>query len=184
MPDLQYALVAYVQNDLGHFVEELRRDLYPAHAHLPAHVTILPPRFLSAGSEQDAIECVRRAAAGLDAFEAEVSSVESFFPTTPTVFLRVSRAAYRFRELHDVFNCECLDCAEQWPYMPHMTIVKMPDLEQAEQALKIARQRWSQYRHARTLRVRQLTFVREGAENRWIDVENIDLREAVAQPQG
>ena len=182
MAALQYALVAYVQNELGHFVEELRRDLFPAHAHLPAHVTILPPRYLASGDEKEAIACVRRSAAGLSAFEAEVGSVESFFPTTPTVFLRVSRAAYRFRELHDKFNCECLDCEELWPYMPHMTIVKMPDLEQAQQALEVARRRWSEYSHERVLRVRQLTFVREGSDNHWIDIENIALQEAVARP--
>ncbi len=35
---VQYALVAYVRSELGEFVEELRRELHPAHAHLPTHI--------------------------------------------------------------------------------------------------------------------------------------------------
>ena len=55
MADPQYALVAYVRNELGEFVENLRAELHPEHAHLPAHVSILPPRPLR-GSESDAVE--------------------------------------------------------------------------------------------------------------------------------
>ena len=50
----QYALVSYVRNALGEFVEGLRRELHPAHAHLPTHLTVLPPRPLQ-GSEEDAV---------------------------------------------------------------------------------------------------------------------------------
>ena len=47
MTGLVYATVAYVRSPVGIFVEELRRDLHPAHTHADAHVTILPPRTLS-----------------------------------------------------------------------------------------------------------------------------------------
>ena len=46
----RYALVAYVRNPVGEFVESLRRELHPELPHLAAHVTLLPPRFL-AGTE-------------------------------------------------------------------------------------------------------------------------------------
>ena len=55
----QYALVTYVRSELGEFVEGLRRELHPAHAHLPTHLTVLPPRPLQNGSEQDAADMLR-----------------------------------------------------------------------------------------------------------------------------
>src|SRR5438128_8784657 len=42
----RYALVAYVRNPVGEFVEHLRRDLHPDLPHLAAHLTVLPPRLL------------------------------------------------------------------------------------------------------------------------------------------
>ncbi len=51
----RYALVAYVRNPVGEFVERLRRELHPDLPHLAAHLTILPPRLLH-GSELLALE--------------------------------------------------------------------------------------------------------------------------------
>ena len=46
MASSRYALVAYLHHPVGQFVEELRRELHPVIAHMPAHLTILPPREL------------------------------------------------------------------------------------------------------------------------------------------
>src|SRR5579871_1139408 len=96
----QYALVAYLRNPVGEFVEALRRELHPAYAHLPAHITVLPPRTLG-GSEAQALEFLEEACSGVAPFEVSLGDVESFAPTTHTVFIRVAFAAYRMRELHD-----------------------------------------------------------------------------------
>src|SRR5579872_7207311 len=55
MQNPRYALVAYVRNAVGEFVQDLRKELHPDLPHLPAHLTILPPRCLQ-GSELSAIE--------------------------------------------------------------------------------------------------------------------------------
>jgi len=170
----QYAVVAYVRNALGHFVEELRRDLYPEHGHLPAHITVLPPRPLC-GSEDEALEGIRRALPLFGPFPAELGDVENFMPATPTVFLRVARSAYRFRELHDALNTGALHCEENWPYMPHLTIVKMPATAEAERADAISRTRWQGFHGKRGFTVRELTFVREGEANHWIDLATLQL---------
>jgi hypothetical protein len=44
MPSPRYALVAYVKNSIGEFVENLRRDLHPDLPQFAAHLTLLPPR--------------------------------------------------------------------------------------------------------------------------------------------
>ncbi|HLO08595.1 MAG TPA: 2'-5' RNA ligase family protein, partial [Terriglobales bacterium] len=51
----RYALVAYVRNPVGEFVERLRRQLHPELPHLAAHLTVLPPRLLQ-GTERSALE--------------------------------------------------------------------------------------------------------------------------------
>jgi 2'-5' RNA ligase len=174
----QYALVAYVRNSMGRFVESMRRDLHPDHSHLPAHITILPPRTL-AGTEAEAIADLRARVPHQDAFKVVLGEVETFHPTTPTVFIRVARSAHRIREMHEALNEGTLEAKEQWPFMPHLTIVKMPELKHTPEVLSEARRRWAEYGGPREVEIRELTFVREGENNQWIDLETITLREPV-----
>ena len=171
----QYAVVAYVKDSIGQFVEELRRELHPDHTHLSAHVTVLPPRALQ-GPEKAAIETLERTAPQTGPFQILMGDVESFSPATPTVFIRVAKSAHRFRDLHDKLNQGALFSAEEWPYMPHLTIVKMPELNSAESALATARSRWSDFQGSKTAPIEDLTFVREGENNQWIDIATIKLK--------
>ncbi|MFY9674951.1 MAG: 2'-5' RNA ligase family protein, partial [Terriglobales bacterium] len=130
MSSSRYALVSYVRNPVGQFVETLRRELHPYMPHMPAHLTILPPRELSR-SESSALECLEEACSQVIPFDVELGNVETFLPTTPTVFIQVQRAAYRMRELHDQLG-KMLCCDENWPYIPHLTIVKTERDEDAQ----------------------------------------------------
>src|SRR5436305_10814153 len=146
----RYALVAYVRNPVGEFVESLRKELHPELPHLAAHVTLLPPRLL-AGTECAAIETMEELCKDVDPFEVSLGEVETFIPVTPTVFIRVAHAAYRMRELHDRLNVDGLSCVEDWTYMPHITIVKMSDEVQAQHAYRMARMRWADYDDGRSI---------------------------------
>src|ERR1700676_5256335 len=103
MQNPRYALVAYVRNAVGEFVENLRQELHPDLPHLPAHVTILPPRRLQ-GGKLSALETLEDICNHPEPFEVLFRDVETFVPVTPTVFIRVAHAAYRMRELHDRLN--------------------------------------------------------------------------------
>ena len=94
----RYALVAYVRDAVGEFVEQLRRELHPAIAHMAAHLTVLPPRDLT-GSEAAALEFLEEACSRVVPFSVELGEVETFLPTTPTVFIQVKREAFRIRAL-------------------------------------------------------------------------------------
>lgn len=176
----RYALVAYLRNPVGEFVELLRRELHPELPHLAAHVTLLPPRFLST-SESSAIETLEEACKQVEPFEVSLGEVETFIPVTPTVFIRVAHAAYRMRELHDRLNMDGLACQEEWPYMPHLTIVKMGAENQAQHAYRMARTRWADFEESRCIEIRDLTFVREEAQNRWADLAGIRLGRTLAR---
>jgi len=170
-----YALVAYVRSPLGEFVENLRRGLHPEHPDLPAHITILPPRRLL-GSEMEAYELISDVCSKVDPFEVALGDVESFIPATPTIFIRVAHAAYRLRELHDHVNAGPLYSEEQWPYMPHLTIIKLSDATQGERALETARQLWAEHDGSRRILIDEVTFVRGGKDlYTWEDLAPIPL---------
>ncbi len=173
MNPLVYAVVAYVRSPVGIFVEELRRELHPAHTHADAHLTILPPRPLT-GTDEQALQLLTQACRTAMPFEVGLGDVETFIPVTPTVFLRVARGAYRMRELHDKLNIGGLEFKEPWPYMPHLTIAKMDTLEEARKVVDIARQRWREYKDARSVRITSVTLVK-GTGERWVDLAPVPL---------
>lgn len=180
MRPLQYALVAYVKNELGRFVEELRRELHPELEHLPAHITILPPRIL-AGGEAEALAELERLCGDVPPFEVGMDGVESFQPLTPTIYLAVDQEALRLHELHERLNTAALDFYEEWPYMPHLTIVKLADESRIPPAMELARKRWSAYQGPRRTLVEELTFVREGeCAGHWTDLAPVQLGRSLA----
>ncbi len=183
MPPVHYALVAYVKAPVGEFVERLRGELHPALSHLPAHLTVLPPRPLR-GSEDEARQVVERICRNASPFEVVMGEVETFIPVTPTVFIRVAHAAYRLRELHDQLNIQALQAEEPWPYMPHLTIVKVGTPEEANNAFHVAEQRWSQYQGSRRVLIEELTFVREAPGETWEDLTPVPLGGSLAVKRG
>jgi 2'-5' RNA ligase len=173
MPSSRYALVTYLRNPIGEFVEHLRQELHPTTEHMAAHLTILPPRELT-GSEAAAVEFLEEACSHVIPFRVELGDVETFLPTTATVFIQVKRAAYRMRELHDQLCGRGLNCTEIWPYIPHLTILKTDRDTEARAAFAIARERWAQFSGRRDVLVEKLMFVRE-ANGHWQDVAPLPL---------
>ena len=170
----RYALVAYVRNAVGEFVENLRQELHPNLPHLPAHVTILPPRCLQ-GGELSALETLEDVCSQAEAFEVTLGDVETFVPVTPTVFIRVAHSAHRLQELHIRLNTQALAAQEQWPYMPHLTIAKLGSEELARGAYIYSRDRWAQFAGSRQISINELTFVRERDQNCWVDLAGVPL---------
>jgi 2'-5' RNA ligase len=174
MPSQRYALVAYVKSPVGEFVENLRRELHPDLPHLAAHLTFLPPRPLH-GTEAEALQVMARICGHVEPFEVTLGDMESFVPTTYTVYIRVAHGASRLEELHAQLNTQALAYTEEWPYVPHLTVGTMATKQAAEQALATARQRWRQYSESRRILLDRLTFVREDAPSCWIDLAPVPL---------
>jgi 2'-5' RNA ligase len=181
MQNPRYALVAYLKNAAGEFVEKLRRELHPDLPHLAAHLSILPPRPLQ-GTESSALQVLERICGDEEPFEVTLGDVETFVPVTPTIYIRVQGAAGRMSELHSKLNTEALAFKEEWPYIPHLTIAKMSSGQPARTAYEIARERWAHYSGSRRILLERLTFVREDCENTWVDLALIPLgRRLVSQ---
>jgi 2'-5' RNA ligase len=174
----RYALVAYLKNPTGEFVENLRRELHPELPHMAAHLTILPPRPLQ-DSEAAALHVLDRICGGEEPFDVTLGDVETFLPVTPTVYIRVDAAAPLMSALHSKLNTEALAFKEDLPYTPHLTIAKMGSEPQARTALELARRRWADYAGSRRILLERLTFVREelreDGPSCWIDLAPVLL---------
>ena len=175
----QYAVVAYVKNELGAFVEALRREVDPRFGHLPAHITVLPPRCLQ-GSEGQAQSTLEELCRDQRPFDITLGDVESFVPRTPVVFIRIAHAGYKMRELHDRLNTAPFLCEEPWPYMPHLTIIKSEEPEHAQEVLEGIRRRWAEYTGSRRVTIEELTFVRQTDGTHWEDLAPILLGGSLA----
>ncbi len=174
MQNPRYALVAYITSPVGEFVEKLRRELHPDLPHLVAHVTLLPPRPLD-GTESAALQTLERICGNAEPFEVSLGCMETFLPATPTIYIRVEHAAPGMCQLHDQLNTQALAFKEEWPYIPHLTIAKMPGERPAREALTVACERWADYVGSRRILLEKLTFVREQSPNCWQDVAPVQL---------
>jgi len=181
MPSLRYALVAYVKSPIGDFVENLRRELHPDLPSFAAHLTLLPPRLLQ-GTEGEALQSLATICGQAEPFEVTLGDMQTFVPTTPTVYIRVAYGAARMQELHDQLNKQALAFVEEWPYIPHLTIAKMADQRAAEKALGTSRERWRQFPGSRRFLFDRLTFVREDSPNCWVDLAPVPLGGSLVSP--
>ena len=179
MAVIEHALIAYVTSPVGDLITALRRELHPEEANAGPHLSLLPPRPLQ-GEEAAALEMIEERCQAVQPFEVTLGDVENFIPRTPTVFVRVAHGAYRMRELHDRLNINGLQFDEPFPYMPHLTIFRMDDPARAVAAMRIAQQRWADYRDTRSVLIDQLTFVRGSRENGWTDIAPVPLGRRLA----
>ena len=182
MRNPRYALVAYVKNPVAEFVENLRRELHPDLPHLAAHVTLLPPRVLR-GTEGAALQLLEKVCALNEPFEVSLGEMETFLPDTPTVYIRVTHGARRMCDLHSDLNTQVLAFEEEWPYVPHLTIVKMATQLPAKHAFCVASERWLRYSGERRILLERLTFVREEEPDRWVDLAPVTLGRTLVSRQ-
>jgi 2'-5' RNA ligase len=177
----RYGVVAYVTNPIAQFVEALRRELRPASPRAFAHLTILPPRLLR-GTEAEALAALQPVCEQNTPFNVTLGEVATFLPGTPTVFVGVREGAQEMGELHRTLNAGPLVSAETWPYVPHLTIVRMDTPELALDVAPIARGRWQGYEGTRRIEVTQLAFVREQEDLTWVDLGHFPLSASLALP--
>jgi len=94
------------------------------------------------GSESAALETLSDICSHVEPFEASLGEMETFIPATPTVFYpRLPFGTAPARTPRPI-QYRWLAMKEEWPYMPHMTIIKVPTEEQAQKAYLKARKRW------------------------------------------
>jgi len=162
-----FALVIYIPDPLGAFLDDLRRELVPAYKPR-AHVSVLPPRTL----EEDwdaASDQLRLVAEAWAPFDIELTEV-GVFPVTDVIYLNLGAGGDDMRRMHTAMNTQALAFHEPFDYHPHVTLAQEIPPSNVETLARQAQRRWEEYKGPRRFRATRAAFVRNTSDNCWIDL--------------
>jgi 2'-5' RNA ligase len=172
-----FALVSYIPDPLGGFLDRLRNDLV-SECHAKAHVTVLPPRPLVCPSGEAWAQMQERLH-DFQPFRVELGDIE-VFPVTDVIYVSVKSGQAELKKLHAALCVGCLLFEEPFHYTPHVTLAQELTREQLFQATAIATRRWNEFPAARGFTVDKLTFVQNTLDNCWTDLNAWQLSNSVA----
>lgn len=167
-----YALVTYIPDPLGRFLDDLRRSLVPG-CNPHAHVTLMPPRPIQ-GPAPIAWNLIDSHIHDLPAFELEVTDV-AVFPVTNVIYLELGLGRETLYRIHEALNKECLCYVEPFEYHPHITIAQELKADQVPAAVQFVRSMWEEWQRERNFWVEELTFVQNTTDNCWRDLASLQL---------
>jgi 2'-5' RNA ligase len=174
----QFALVSYIPDPLGRFLDDLRVRLDPdCKPH--AHVTILPPRPLCGPSEQ-AIRNLRRLSKQFEPYWIDLVEVAKF-DVSDVVYLKIGKGRPQLRAMYESMNCGPCEYSERFRYSPHITLAQNIAHEKVQATWEMAIKAWAEWSGERKFRVEELSFVHNTGE-KWVDLEHITLLERPKLP--
>ncbi len=167
-----FALVVYIPDPLGRFLDDLRKELVPAC--LPrAHVTMLPPRPIS-GNVPEAMEHARTFVTGFAPFDIVAGEVE-IFPETDVIYIGIQQGEAELREVYRALNRGPLSFREPFPYHPHITLAQELPQDRVKPLYELARKRWAAFPHSRRIRAERACFVQSTSACTWVDLAEFKL---------
>jgi len=173
-----FALVIYIPEPLGRFLDDLRRELAP-HYNPHAHVSVLPPRPLSVDWRQASADA-RAVLEACAPFDVELTEVHTF-PITNVIYLEVGAGASDLRRLHSAMCDGALCFDEPFPYCPHVTLAQEIPQDCVREVEEAARRRWQEFRGERGFRVERAVFVQNTLNHGWIDLAECGLGQVAAK---
>jgi len=166
-----FSVVSYLTGELATFVDSFRCEVTPGCPHR-AHLTLLPPRPLDISTAAAADECARILET-FHPFDVQITGV-SLFESTEVIKLTVGQGVAELRTLHDVLNTGSLEHAENYDYVPHVTLsMKTPG--RTAECFELAKQRWTRFSKPMWLRVDRLTLVQQRADETWSDLVELPI---------
>jgi len=173
-----FALVTYIPDPLGRFLDDLRLEIAPR-CNPHAHVSILPPRPIS-GSAEDAWEHIRTRVEEMPAFRMDTTGIE-IFPITSVIYIALGTGRPEVEELHRRLNTGMLEFNEPYVYHPHITLAQELPPADVAAALELARRRWAEWRNGRDFLIDNVTFVQNSTDCGWLDLARGSLATPVAR---
>ncbi len=167
-----FALVVYIPDPLGKFLDKLRKDLVPE-CDPHAHVSVLPPRTLQVEPEK-ACDEIRRHAEKFPPFEIALGPVRKF-TGTDVIYLEVEKGAEQLQAMHARMAAGPLRFNEPYVYHPHVTLAQGIKPEKVEELFAAATEAWKQYRDAPRFRAERAVFVRNSTGQCWEDLAELEL---------
>lgn len=110
----------------------------PLAAHIPPHVTLLPPIDLEDGALEEAHTHLARVGAEHGPFEMTLAGTGTFRPVSPVVYVAIAQGWDECVALQSHVNSGPLETDLQFPFHPHVTIaqsVPEPALDRAQDSM-------------------------------------------------
>jgi 2'-5' RNA ligase len=170
-----YALVIYLPDPLGSFLDDLRLEIAPG-CNPHAHVSVLPPRPLPVEPDA-AIAEARETVASFAPFEIELGGIEKF-DSTDVIYISVDGGADQLQQMHQSLNAGALGFDEPFPYHPHVTLAQDIPPDALAPLRELAAARWGAFPGPRSFLARSTMFVRNPRGNLWVDLADGPLRAA------
>ena len=168
----QFALVSYIPDPLGRFLDDLRTHLTPG-SKPRAHVTVLPPRPLTAEIDKT-VKRLAEESQSCPPFDVSLGDIK-VFPKTNVLYLSLARGEHELHALHENLNTGQLEYDGPFPYHPHVTIAQDISPDDVPRLLEEARRQWAKYDGPRSFPVEILTFVQNVAPLTWVDIAAFPL---------
>ncbi len=162
-----FALVSYIPEPLGGFLDRLRQELVPD-CFLRAHVTVLPPRPICA-PPGEAWDLIRWFTPQFAPFDVELTDID-VFPVSDVIHVHIAGGRDQLHRMYTAMNTGALRYQEAFPYHPHVTLAQKLHSDQVEELTRVARARWAEYSSPKTFRVERAVFVQNTRRNEWIDL--------------
>lgn len=170
-----FALVDYLPEPLGQYLDELRADLVPG-CRLHSHVTVLPPRELME-PEEVLIDVLGARLSSECTFDISIGDVE-VFESTNVIYLDLGEGRGEIERLHRTLSRGVFAYDEPFQFHPHITLAQHISSQELPAKLELARRRWAQYPYSRSFTLDHLTFVRNVDLNHWRTLSEHPLQEA------
>lgn len=172
-PINQFALVTYLPDEIGMYLDQVRRELVPS-CQARSHLSILPPRPLIVGKEmaEAQLDDMSRCS---QPFVVKVGDVK-VFPLTGVIYLEIESGFQQVETLHASLNREAFAFAEPYPFHPHITLAQNFPVEESADCLNNAIARWRDYPGRREFLLDRLVFVQNTCNNCWQDLRTFPLQ--------
>ena len=167
-----FALVIYIPDPLGRFLDDLRRELVPG-CNPHAHVSVLPPRPLAV-DWQVAGEHVRVCAGNWAPFDVVLGRIR-LFPVTNVIYLELGDGAPEMFRIHAAMNSQALAFDEPFAYHPHITLAQEIPPAEVAAVHQRAQELWEGYAGPRSFRAQRTAFVQNTLGACWIDLAEFSL---------
>jgi 2'-5' RNA ligase len=171
-PYNSFAVVGYVPEPAGEFINRLRREFEPDCA-ARAHVTILPPRPLRS-SPEDAWRQLRESLSDFHAFHIELGEVK-IFPDSDVIYLSIGAGYQDLEHMHKQLDRGLCCADEAWRYCPHITLARPAEGQDLAANFDLASRRWEEFRHPRDFTLDEVTFVQNTSGEDWTDLQRFCL---------
>jgi 2'-5' RNA ligase len=161
-----FALVSYIPDPLGAFLQSLRHSL-PGQENPRAHITVLPPRPLKAPMES--VSHVAKPILGrFEPFPVELRDVK-VFPETHIMYLAIGGGSDQLHRLHDALNTGILTHEENFEFSPHLTISGAIPFENLAEVKAEAGRAWEKYNGEKRFQIADVVALWQPPHGSWDD---------------